>query len=174
MTRLLATLILMTVAVSLAGEPECDLLQIGHMEPKGRAQDQQSDPVIALIVAAGKEAIPVLIELIESDRLYERPPFDYWPEVHEGDMAFAILCDLFLDPTWKKSTLPELCWETALNRADSSVPAWELLSRYVDTYGRSGLADQWRTAWSTHRDRIVWDEEGRFFRVAGHELVSCR
>ena len=118
--------------------------------------------------------IPVLIELIESDRLYRRPPLDYWPEVREGDMAFAMLCDLFLDPTGEKSTLPELCWDNALKRSDSSVAAWELLGRYMNTYGRSSLAAQWRKAWSKHRESIVWDEEGRFFRVTGRELVSCR
>lgn len=174
MKRLLAMPLMVAIAVCVAGEPKLDLLKIGHMPPKGRVQDRSADPVVAAILETGKEAIPILIELLESDRLYDSPPFDYWPEVHEGDVALVILGDLFLDPTWTKSTLPELCWDNVLERSASSTPGWELLSRYVDKYGRSSLADRWRVAWTKHRESIVWDEEGRFFRVAGHELVSCR
>ncbi len=140
--------ILLSMAAASATVLTFDLLQIEHREPKGRAQDMTSDPVIASIVASGKDGIPVLIELVESERLYENPPFDFWPEVREGDMALSILCDLFLDPTWKKSTVPERCWDNLLQRSDPGVPAWELLSHYVETNGRSSLAEKWSATWS--------------------------
>jgi len=157
--------------------PTYDLLQIEHLNSKGRVQDpeyQRQGPVMQAILQSGKAAIPVLIDLIESERPYTGSPLDFWPEVREGDMALIILSDLFLDPTWRQSTLPELCWDNLLERADSAVPAWDLLERYIRSHGRAALTSRWRAAWLEHETKIVWDDDGRFFKVVDRELVPCR
>jgi hypothetical protein len=150
-------------------------MTIVHVNPKGRIQDQSTSvPVIVEILASGPDAIPVLINLIGSDRRYEKSPFDYWPEMHEGDMALAILSDLFLDPTWKASTLSETCWGNLLHKTDHpDSPTWRLLDQYIETHGREDLVRSWSELWSEVRNETVWDEEGKFFRVRNRELVSC-
>ena len=168
-----ALIVAITPSVVLAEAPTFDLMTIEHDNPKGRIQDQQTSvPVIAEIIASGPDAIPVLIKLIESERRYENPPFDYWPEMYEGDMALAILSDLFLDPTWKASTLPETCWNNMLHTPGPDISAWRLLERFIETHGREELVTKWTELYVAVKKEIVWDEEGRFFRVH-RELVSC-
>lgn len=168
-------IVLLVAAALVLPAPTYDLLQIEHLAPKGRVQDHDpEDPVVTAIVSSGRDAIPVLIRLIESERVYEETPIDFWPLVREGDVAFAILSDLFLDPTWKKSTLPDLCWDNILERTSSDLPAWQVLEDFVATHGRAAIAEKWRSAWSTHQADLEWDEAGRFFRVAGRELAPCR
>ena len=164
----------LVATLALAASPVPSLLDLSPMQPKGRVQDHSSDPVVESILAAGKDAIPTLINLIQSERMFDHPPLAYWPEVREGDMALVTLCDLFLDQTWKKSTLPELCWDNLLGRTDSDTSAWDLLYRYIGEYGRSSLADKWKAVWLEHRSRIAWDKEGRYFKVGGMELQACQ
>ena len=149
-------------------------MTIGHVNSKGRIQDQPtSAPVITEILASGPDAIPVLIDLIGSERPYGKPPFDYWPRMHEGDMALAILSDLFLDSTWKASTLPESCWDNLLDRSGPDASAWELLEQYIEKHGREDLARKWGELWAEVKNEAVWDEKGKFYRVQNKELVPC-
>jgi hypothetical protein len=167
-------IVAISASVSAAGEQAFDLMTIGHVNPKGRIQDQPlSVPVVAEILASGPEAIPLLINLIGSEQRYENPPFDYWPEMHEGDMALVVLSDLFLDPTWRSSTLPEACWDNMLGRSGPDISAWRLLGQYIETHGREDLVKRWSELWSAVEKETVWDEEGRYFRVRNRELVSC-
>jgi hypothetical protein len=72
-----AVLSLLITLACFADAKSFDLLAIGELGGKGRIQDTGSvprDPQIAAILASGKDAIPLLIEAIESERPFERPP----------------------------------------------------------------------------------------------------
>ena len=159
-----------------AGGKSFDLMQVAHMSSKGRVQDhlfRPSDPQITAIMAMGKEAIPLLIDALESERRYERPPLDFWPKMVEGDVALVVLSDLFLDPTWLQSALPELCWDNLLERTSDSITAWDLLDDFVSAHGRAKLTNRWRQAWAKYGSKMRWNPAGQFFEVEGRELAPC-
>ena len=170
---------LLLLALSLpcsAGTETFDLLKIAQLGGKGRIQDTQYQPKdaqVAAILAAGKDAVPLLIDAFESVRPYETSPNSFWPVMAEGDVALIVLSNLFLDPTWKRSTLPELCWDNILQRTDAETPAWDLLNTFVKTRGRAELAKRWRAAWARHSAAIRWDPTGRYFVVEGQALAVC-
>ena len=60
------------------------------------------------IVGDGKLAISILISQITDSRWIAEPVYDYWPRIRTGELAYFILGDLFLDDTWRKSTMPAL------------------------------------------------------------------
>lgn len=159
----------------LAGGKTYDLMKIAHLGGKGRVQDQKNpaDSQISAILSMGKDAIPLLIKDLESERAYGRPPVDFWPKMTEGDVALVVLTNLFLDPTWRQSTLPELCWDNLLERTSSETPAWQLLDNFVAAHGRAELASRWRQTWLREGAKMKWDSKGRFFRIEGRELVEC-
>ena len=173
------TVILLSLAATLpciAGARTFDLMEIAHIESKGRVQDQQNlseNSQMSAILAMGKDAIPILIGMLESDRPYGTPPLDFWPTMVEGDLALVLLTDLFLDPTWRQSTLPELCWDNLLERSSEDLTAHELLDRFVKTHGRRALVQRWQEAWSKYGSMIRWDSAGKYFKVEGQELRAC-
>ncbi len=71
---------LMILALSLpcsAGTESVDLLKIARIGSKGRIQDAQYQPKdaqVSAILAAGKNAVPILIDKLESIRPYEMAP----------------------------------------------------------------------------------------------------
>jgi hypothetical protein len=159
-----------------AGTETFDLLKIAQLGGKGRIQDvqyQPKDAQVLAILAAGKDAVPLLIDALESARPYETPPNSFWPMMTEGDVALKVLSDLFLDSTWKRSTLPELCWDNLLQRSDAETPAWDLLNTFIKAHGRAELAKRWRAAWAQHSAAIRWDPTGRNFVVEGRALATC-
>ncbi len=169
---------LMILALSLpcsAGTESVDLLKIARIGSKGRIQDAQYQPKdaqVSAILAAGKNAVPILIDKLESIRPYEMAPNSFWPKMVEGDVALIVLSDLFLDPTWKRSTLPELCWDNILQRTDAETPAWDLLHSFVVAHGRAELARRWRAAWGRYGATIRWDPTGRYYVVEGQALAE--
>jgi hypothetical protein len=159
-----------------AADKAFDLMKISQLGSKGRIQDQEyqpHDPQIDSILSMGKQAIPLLIEAIASERPYGRSPQPLWPRIVEGDVALIVLSDLFLDPTWRRSTLPELCWDNLLGRTNRDLPAWDLLQNFLTTHGRAALVERWREAWAKHGSRIMWNPDGRFFQVEGRDLMPC-
>jgi len=151
-------------------------MKIAQLGGKGRIQDPQyqpKDPQITAILTAGKDAIPLLIEALDSERPYDHAPKSFWPGMVEGDMALIVLSDLFLDPTWRRSTLPELCWDNLLERTSEETTAWELLHGFVESHGRAELARRWRQAWAQYGATVRWEPKGQYFEVAGRELASC-
>ena len=156
---------------------EPDLLAIRPLVAKGRAQDTldiMPNPVVEDLLARGTEAIPYLIGRLESERRYPGPVLPYWPEVREGDVALVLLSDFFLDPSFTKSTLPELCWDSVIPPdRTGDAPASQRLHALVAQHGRGGLRSKWEAAWREHREDIYWDERGRFFRVRSRPLKEC-
>jgi hypothetical protein len=175
--RTVAAIAMLAVSIGgIAATKSFELLKITQLSGKGRVQDQgyaARDPQVAAILASGKNAIPQLIEALLSERPFVKPPMPFWPEMVEGDLALAVLSDLFLDPTWKRSTLPELCWDSILGRTSVDAPAWVLLNDFVKSHGREALAARWRQAWLEHGGRVIWDASGQYFRVEGLELSVC-
>jgi len=175
--RIGLALLLLAVTLSCFADGRAfNLLEIGHIGGKGRIQDQEyrpSNPQITAILALGKEAIPLLIEALESGRPYDNPPLDFWPMMVEGDMALVVLSNLFLDPTWRQSALPELCWDNLLERTSEDVTAYDLLNGFVKSHGRAELTRRWRQAWTQYGSKVRWDSAGKYFRVEGRELVAC-
>lgn len=170
---------LLVLALSLpcsAATDTFDLLKITQLGGKGRIQDAQYRPMdtqVSAILAAGKDAVPLLIDALESARPYTISPNSFWPVMAEGDVALIVLSDLFLDPAGKRSTLPELCWDNILQRTDAETPAWHLFKTFVKAHGRAELAKRWRGAWAQHSEEIRWDPTGRYFVVYGQALTAC-
>jgi hypothetical protein len=155
---------------------KADLMAITRLGGKGRVQDLrpgQKQPQINAILALGDDAIPRLIDAIESERPYRSPPAPFWPKMVEGDVALIVLSDLFLDASWKRSALPELCWDQLLERTSNQATAWELLGDFVRLHGRAELARRWREAWLQHGAKMKWNSAERFFEVEGRELTPC-
>ena len=172
----LAILSLVVTSICSASTAAFDLMAIAQLGGKGRIQDQEyqpKDPQIAAILATGKDAIPLLIKALESERPYKDSPNSFWPNMVEGDVALIVLSDLFLDPTWQRSALPELCWDNLLERKGLDVPAWDLLHAFVTVHGRVAVANRWRQVWEKEGPKVQWDHGGRFFKVEGRELMSC-
>lgn len=130
---------------------------------KGRLQDKEycSSRMMDQIIAAGKDAIPVLISQIIESRPLKRPIYDYWSFNTTGDLAFFILNDLFLDSDWKTFNLPgvESPWEGCKDAAEN---CW---TSFLKRRGRKFLQEQWQKAWEANKTRIYWDEKARCFRL---------
>jgi len=175
--RTACAVLLLTLALTCFADGRAfDLMRIARLGDKGRVQDQEyrsRDPQITAILALGKDAIPLLIDEIESERPYKYPPAPYWPRMVEGDVALVVLSDLFLDLTWQRSTLPELCWDNLLGRTFQETPAWELVDQFVKLNGRPELARRWRQAWLQEGAKMKWDPAGQYFKVEGRELTAC-
>jgi hypothetical protein len=176
MRTTIATFSLFVAMACFADTAQFDLMKISQLGGKGRIQDQAygpGDPQVTALLAMGKDAIPLLIESIESEKVYDKSPAPFWPKMVEGDAALAVLSDLFLDPTWRRSTLPELCWDNLLGRTSQQTPAWELTNSFVKSHGRAELARRWREAWERDGARMRWDAAGQYFKVEGRELKDC-
>jgi len=149
-----------------------DLSQIGLVldgkqicEDKGRLQDYPSK-VMDQIVAAGPEAIPVLIEMIADARMAKtsEPIICYWPGMAIGDIAFCTLSDLFTDSTYVKNTMPGAAWDEMLV-PPSSRPAWDQLHDFIKKHGRSALQAKWQRLWDTYGTHMYWDAKERCFKL---------
>ena len=131
-------------------------MQIGDICPKGRVQDRDynpSLPVVDRIIAEGKVGVQALIGCLTDETAVEGSWINYRTNVQVRDLASQILNDLFLDPTWTKASVREIC------DLKGAAP--------------SELAIGWRKVWERYADRMVWNEDARFFDVKGVDLVAC-
>jgi hypothetical protein len=131
---------------------------------KGRFQDREycSSAVIDRIVADGKSAIPVLISQITDSRWIAEPVFDFWPRMRTGELAHYILDSLFVDETWKHSTMPAL-----FPPKNCDEPAWQCWAKFRKRYSLGEIQTKWAAFWKLNKERIYWDEKARCFRLAG-------
>lgn len=136
---------------------------------KGRFQDRDycSSAVMDQIVADGKSAIPILISQITDARWIAQSVYDYWPRIRTGELAYFILGDLFLDDTWKKSTMPALFPDPHCDEAAQA--CWE---KFRTTHSLKELQARWMKFWKTNQDRIYWDEKARCFRLSDTKAES--
>ena len=106
----------------------------------------------------------MLIAQITDSRWIAEPVYDFWPRIRAGDLAYFILENLFVDDTWKHSTMPALF--PPENCTEASWVCWESFGK------RHNLRDiqvRWTTFWEANKERIYWDEKARCFRLAGPE-----
>ena len=147
---------------------EIDLSKIGHINPKGRVQDKEYHElkVVDQLLANGKGSIPYLISKLDDGTVIHDDVMDYWPQITIGDVAFIILSDFSLDSTWKKETIPGTAFaELFETKSNPDVPFWEEFDTQVRKRGRPWLKAKWQKIWMTYKDRIVWDEHERCFKV---------
>jgi len=130
---------------------------------KGRVQDKGycDSKIMDRIIAQGKDAVPVLISQITDTRELKEPAFDFWNRMTVGDLANAILENLFTDSDWKTFNMPGLELITP-KCEDSAENCWQML---LKNHGREFVQDQWLAAWNKNKDRIYWDTEARCFRL---------
>jgi hypothetical protein len=147
---------------------EVNLAQIGHVAPKGRAQDRNYNQlaVVEQLIAQGKESIPFLISKLDDETKIEGPVIDYWYQVYVGDVALLILSDFFLDKNSERSTIEGMEWDEFLGRGnDKSITGEQLLRNYIERYGRKRIKERWQRVWEKYQQRILWDEQERAFKV---------
>src|SRR5215471_7815339 len=146
---------------------QIDLSKIGAIAPKGRVQDRDYNhlPVVEHLIAHGSEAVPFLIGKLDDRTKIKDHVFDYWYDVRVGDVAFIILTDFFTDPTWEKTTIPGVGYDTFLGRTNSNLTGEQVLRDYISKHGRHDITDRWRAIWSQYKDRAYWDDKDRCFRL---------
>lgn len=119
------------------------------------------------ILAAGKDAIPILIsQLTDSDRT-KRPIQDGWTYTNAGDVAYIVLISLFTgtDGTFNLPDVPT--WKAVMRGCNTAVEGcWR---EYVRKTGRESIQQAWLKAWTAHKDQIFWDSRSRCFRLANGE-----
>jgi hypothetical protein len=148
---------------------EIDLTKIGHQAPKGRVQDKDynpSSPVIDDLISHGKDSIPFLIGKLDDRTLIHYSVEDYWPEMSVGDVAFIILEDFSLDSTWTKETIPGTGWDEFFeSKYDGKMTGSDYYYAQIRKHSRGWVKTKWEKIWATYKDRIIWDEKERCFRV---------
>lgn len=147
---------------------QIDLSKIGGVAPKGRVQDKDYNnlPVVENLIAHRREAVPFLINALDDETEIKDHVFDYWSDVRVGDVAFAILTDFFTDPTWQKTTIPGVGYDTFLGRKpNSNVTSEQLLRNYIAKHGRQDITTRWRAIWAQYQTRVYWDENDRCFKL---------
>lgn len=147
---------------------EINLAQISALVSKGRVQDAQYNqpPIVEELLAHGKESIPYLISKLDDETKIDRHVFDYWDEVHVGDVALVILSDFFTDRS-SKNTIAGVGWDEFLERGnDRNLTGEQILRHYVVKYGRRNIKTRWQQIWEIHQEQIFWDETERCFNVA--------
>jgi len=148
---------------------EVDLTKICNLAPKGRAQDldYNNSEVINDLVANGKDSIPFLISKLDDKTLMPCHVEDYWPQMMIGDVAFIVLGDFSTDSTWMKETIPGTGWDEIFETkyADAKMPGYEFYYAQIKKHGRGWVKAKWEKIWGTYKDRIVWDEKERSFKV---------
>jgi hypothetical protein len=136
---------------------------------KGRFQDREycNSAVIDRIVADGTSAIPVLISQITDSRWIAAPVYDFWPRIRAGELAHFILSNLFVDDTWRKSTIPELFPPQKCDQ-----PSWVCWREFRKTHSLAELQAVWMKFWQTNRDKLYWDAQARCFKLSGQKLEN--
>jgi hypothetical protein len=147
--------------------PDVDLRKIGHIESKGRVQDTSHNQhdVVGRLLAAGPAAVPFLVSKLEDETTIPGGVFDFWPEVRVGDVAFVIICDLFLESDETTVTVPGLSWASLLEEhANPGLPSWELLHAFVAKHGRVAIRRKVESLLKTHGSELRWDSTERCLR----------
>jgi hypothetical protein len=147
---------------------QIDISEIDQIAAKGRVQDKEYNDIEEIddLIANGKDAIPFLIGKLEDRTAIRRRVIDYWRgQIAVGDLAFVILSDFSRDSTGTKTTIPGADLDSLLGPSDPDLPFVERLFRFVEKHGRKPIRQKWEKIWSTYKDRIVWDEQERCFKV---------
>lgn len=148
-------------------------LAAGPCMSKGRLQDPEYDKSkdrleeMNHIMRHGTDSLAALADSL-TDSHPVRPVLCYWKSMALGDVALITLLDLFREPGGR-STVPELDWDTFLDRSSPKLSAEQVLREFVRKHRRRGLREKWDTFWNEHKDEVIWDERDRCYRARpGH------
>ena len=155
-----------------------DLMEIKHISAKGRVQDKKYNPhcpIIDELIRRGNSSIPFLIERLKGKQAYGPGVLDLWPYVEERHVALIILTDFFLDASWKRSTAPDMCFDSllAVHKNNPDLAIWDIFREHFGPNEWNSLIMKWNSFWKIYKDKIYWDSEDRFFRIKGKELTPC-
>lgn len=139
-------LLLMSVLVlfesgMFAADGKFDLSKVEHFPHKGRVQDKTDGGkhlVINELLQKNKEAILLLIDLLDDDAKLDQQVICYWPRQSVGDIALVILTDFFTDSTWTNATIPGASWNEILESkpdANLLIPTWHQLDDFKNKRG---------------------------------------
>lgn len=137
----------------------------------GRIQDsnlKNRQHIMAQIMLNGVNSLEWLGRRIRDSHPVPNPILCGWRGMQVGDVALVVVLDLFKDPDGQ-STAHELDWDTFLERSSPSLTPEQVLRGFIRKYRRSGLEKKWHAFWQEHSDQIIWDEQGRCYRMQpGH------
>jgi hypothetical protein len=133
----------------------------GSCRMMGRFQDKKycDSRIVDLVLALGKDAIPVLISELTDTRKTKHPVYDLWKYTAAGDIANSLLLDLFTTPDLRVSVMPDLDIEC-------SKPGETCWRKFLRKKGRKFVQEQWQTAWEANKDHIYWDDKARCFKLS--------
>jgi hypothetical protein len=131
---------------------------------KGRVQDCNGK-VMQEILADGKHAIPILVSQLTETARAKKQIADYWGDTRSGDVAFAVLTDLFTDADRQTFEMPDVTgWQTVMEGCDTTAQGcWD---QYLRKHGRMSVKREWLNAWNLHKDQISWDPKSKCFRLS--------
>jgi hypothetical protein len=131
---------------------------------KYRVQDCPPGSVLSQILADGKNAIPVLISQLTETARAKYQISDYWGDTRSGDVAFAVLIDLFTHADLRAFEMPGVqTWSYVQKGCNEAAEAcW---NTYLRKHGRISVKQSWQHAWNLHKDKIHWDATEKCFRV---------
>jgi hypothetical protein len=154
---------MLAAASSAPAVTSADLTRVGHLPSKGRVQDVPN-PVVGSLISSGPSAISFLVNSLTDERVVNGAVIDLWPSVHVGDIALTILTDLFTPPDQSGSAVPDMDWDTLLERTNPNASAYDLLNGFIAAHGRGGLQAKVKRLLEPYRGRLTWDGHDRCFR----------
>lgn len=134
---------------------------------KGRVQDC-AGLVMNGIRADGKNAIPILISQLTETARTKYQIADYWGDTRSGDVAYAILTDLFTNADLQTFGMPGVPdWSVVMKGCNSTAQGcWD---DYLHKHGRLSVQRAWMRAWNLNKDKVYWDAKAQCFRVSKNE-----
>ena len=148
-----------------------NLIAVTDMGFKGRAQDGNLQPqqIAKAIYKNPNDSVPKLIASLTDSRETKEPVIcPAASNTTVGDITLMILADMFLDSSWKKSTVPGASLDELIGPNPKNQDFMSHLHDYVHKHGRLSLQRKWKQIWSANKDRITWDEEQRCFVLTSH------
>ena len=119
------------------------------------------------MIANGKDCIPFLISKLDDTTVIHGPVMDFWSEIRVGDVALLILSDFSHESTWTKEMIPGTNWTELFEAKENpDLPFWEYYETQLRKHGRGWVKAKWEKIWATYKDRIVWDDKERCFKLA--------
>ena len=157
-------LALLLGALLSSGDRGPDLRKIGHIPSKPRIQDYRNGMVEELL-RIPDDAVPLLVSRLTDRKRAPEGTLDFWPQPPTSAIALLILCDLFTRPDLVTPALPEMAWDSILERTNQDTPAWELYEGFIKRHGEKALQAKVRTILAKHRLR--WNATERCFEPTG-------
>jgi hypothetical protein len=150
-----------------------DLVKLAEGPCLSNARFQDSDAhgrreLMEKIIRHGTDSIAALADSLTNSRPTPEPVRCNWHGTALGDVALFALMDLFRDHKLH-STVPELEWDTFLERSSPTLTQEQVLRDFIRKHHRAGLQEKWNGFWKEHKDEVIWDSGDLCYRTRpGH------